>query len=88
MRPESSGGIEATLILDGDMTTKVFPCTEIGGLTDGIPSGTYMVSVDALSPAQQTLGTAPTLTDETIADPSALTPVTDLGMIAIPITGM
>lgn len=67
--------------------TDVFhDCNDGEGLTDGIPTGDYTITINALNSQSATIGTAPTFTS-TIAAPATLAPVTDLGNVKVPITG-
>jgi hypothetical protein len=63
----------------------IFPCEDYSGITAGYTQGTYTVSVAALNTADQSIGTAPALTNRTIEAPNK---VTNLGTITIPITGL
>jgi cysteine-rich repeat protein len=63
----------------------IFACEDGSGVTAGFSAATYTVSVAALNTADQSIGTAPTLTNKVIAPKNA---VTDLGTITIPITGL
>ena len=80
-------GIALTALTTSSPAT-LFACDAMEGLTTPLSSGPYSISVQAFSTQAQVVGTAPTLADKTIADPSALQPVTDLGNVTIPITGM
>jgi cysteine-rich repeat protein len=62
----------------------IFTCDDGVGITAGYSAGTYTVSVGALNVADQSIGTAPALTNRVIAPRNA---VTNLGTITIPITG-
>jgi hypothetical protein len=63
----------------------IFTCTDLRGITAGYTTGQYTVSVAALNSAEQSIGTAPALTNRTIEAPNK---VTNLGTITIPITGL
>jgi cysteine-rich repeat protein len=63
----------------------IFQCDAGRGITAGFSAATYTVSVAALNNANQSIGTAPTLTNRVIAPRNA---VTDLGTLTIPITGL
>jgi hypothetical protein len=82
----SSSGVEttATLATSTNASTDQFTCDDGSGVTSGLVAGTYTVSVDAFTTAGA-VGTAPTLTNQTITAPNN---VTSLGTITIPITGM
>ena len=63
----------------------IFPCEDGSGITAGYTAGSYTVSVAALNTADQSIGTAPELTNRRIEMPNK---VTNLGTITIPITGL
>ncbi len=62
----------------------VFDCLDGAGLTAALPAGGYTVSISALNGADESLGTAPALTNQ-IQAPNK---VTDLGTVSIPISGL
>ncbi len=78
-------GIELVATLNGttSATTDIFTCSDGAGVTAGLASGTYTVSIDALQ-GTAAVGTAPTLTNKVILAPNK---VTDLGTVEIPIDG-
>ena len=61
-----------------------FDCPDGADYTAGYTAGTYTVSIAALNGQDQSVGTAPALTNKTIGRQNA---VTDLGTVNIPITG-
>ena len=63
----------------------IFDCNDASGFTAGFLAATYTISVAALDASDQSIGTAPTLTNRVIAPKNA---VTDLGTVTIPITGL
>jgi hypothetical protein len=63
----------------------LFDCEDKYGITAGYTMGTYTVSVAALNAADQSIGTAPELTNKVIEFPNK---VTNLGTVNIPITGL
>jgi hypothetical protein len=84
----AADGVEAigTLVSNPNVSNSdIFPCEDHSGITAGYTQGTYTVSVAALNTADQSIGTAPALTNRTIEAPNK---VTDLGTITIPITGL
>lgn len=60
----------------------LFDCEDFYGVTAGYTMGTYTVSVAALNGADQSIGTAPELTNKVILDANQ---VTNLGTVVIPI---
>jgi len=65
----------------------VFRTCDAGeGLTDGIPTGGYTISIRALNSQGSPIGEAPTFSSS-VADPALLTPVTELGTVQVPISG-
>jgi len=62
----------------------LFTCTDGQGVTSGLAAGTYTVSIAALNSSDQSIGTAPALTNKQIQAPNV---VTNLGTIMIPIQG-
>ena len=65
----------------------VFRTCDAGeGLTDGVPTGGYTISIKALNNQGATIGEAPAFTSS-IADPAVLTPVSELGTVQVPISG-
>ena len=84
----AADGVEAigTDVTNGsNSNSDIFPCEDKRGVTAGYTMGTYTVSVAALNTADQSIGTAPELTNRRIEAPNK---VTDLGTITIPITGL
>ena len=84
----ASSGVEAigTLVSNPNVSNSdIFECEDHRGITAGYTTGQYTVSVAALNSADQSIGTAPALTNRTIEAPNK---VTDLGTITIPITGL
>lgn len=63
----------------------LFDCEDQYGITAGYTMGTYTVSVAALNASNQSIGTAPELTNKVIDFPNK---VTNLGTVNIPITGL
>ncbi len=86
----AAGGVEllSTNVSNSNLSfSDVFHTCDAGaGLTDGIPTGGYTISIDALDVQGAAIGTAPAFTSS-IADPSLLTPVTELGTVQVPISG-
>jgi hypothetical protein len=82
----SSSGVEtvATLASSSNAVTDQFTCDDGYGVTSGLPAGTYTVSIDAFT-SGGAVGTAPTLTNQTITAPNN---VTSLGTITIPIDNL
>ena len=62
----------------------IFDCGDGQGVSAGLAAGTYTVSIAALNASDQSIGTAPTLTNKQIQAPNG---VTNLGTIMIPIQG-
>lgn len=58
----------------------VFTCTDLSGITSGLPAGDYVLSASILNAAQQALGTTSVVGNKTIAAQNA---ITDLGTITI-----
>jgi cysteine-rich repeat protein len=84
----AAGGIEAiaTDVSDGsNSATDRFTCEDLSAYSAGYRAATYTFSVSALNAADQSIGTAPALTNKTIAIHNA---ITNLGLIEIPITGL
>ena len=79
-------GVELLSTLTSTTTafSDIFDCTDGAGLTAGLPAGPYTISTAALNGTDQSIGTAPTLSNS-IQAPNK---VTDLGTITIPITGL
>ncbi len=63
----------------------LFDCEDFSGITAGYTMGTYTVSLAALNAAEQSVGTAPEITNAVIGDANA---VTKLGTVEIPIDGL
>jgi hypothetical protein len=61
-------------------------CDDGEGITDGIPTGGYTISIKALNNQGATIGEAPAFSGS-IADPAAMTPVSELGTVLVPISG-
>jgi cysteine-rich repeat protein len=80
-------GVElvTTLTSGGNAIIDQFSCEDGFGYTSALAAGSYSVSADAFNSANQSIGTAPTLTNKVIGIKNA---VTDLGTITIPIDGM
>ena len=82
--------ITATINGSTEAKTDVFDCVQPGfrddgkgyAVTAGLVAGDYTVSIAALNTADQSVGTAPALTNKRISAPNMLT---DLGLIQIPI---
>ena len=82
--------ITATLVGSSSAKSDVFNCKTPGfrdsgtgtSFTAGLIAGDYTVSIAALNTADQSVGTAPALTNKRISAPNK---ITDLGMIQIPI---
>jgi cysteine-rich repeat protein len=79
-------GVEllATLSSSTQTSSDIFDCTDFYAITAVLAAGTYSVSIAALNPSNQSVGTAPTLTNRPIMGPNQ---VTELGMVSIPIDG-
>jgi hypothetical protein len=88
----AGGGVEIISTLNGTASAKtdIFDCVSPGFRDDGagyavtaaLLAGDYTVSVAALNGQDQSVGTAPALTNKRIVAPNKLT---DLGLIQIPI---
>ena len=88
----AGGGVEIVSTLNGSASAKtdIFDCVTPGfrddgkgyATTAGLVAGDYTVSIAALNNADQSVGTAPALTNKRIEAPNKLT---DLGSIQIPI---
>jgi hypothetical protein len=63
----------------------IWNCSDGSGITADYLAGTYTVSVAALNAMDQSIGTAPVLTNRVINDRNR---VTDLGTVTVPITGL
>jgi hypothetical protein len=84
----AAGGVEAIgtdVSTPSNSNSDIFDCEDRYGVTAGYLQGTYTISVAALNSANQSIGTAPTITNKTIQGPNK---VTDLGLVTIPITGL
>lgn len=84
----ATGGVEAigTDISDSsNSNSDQFDCEPGTGITAGYRAGTYTVSVAALNSADQSIGTAPELTNKVIGTQNSFT---NLGLIEIPIDGL
>ena len=82
------GGIEAVgtdIANPSSSASDIWNCEDGKGITGGYPAATYTVSVAGLNNAQQSVGTAPVLTNRVINNRNA---VTNLGTVTIPITGL
>jgi hypothetical protein len=82
------GGVEslATDVANANnAASDQFDCADRSGITSGFLAGTYTVSVAALNSSDQSVGTAPELTNKVIQSPNK---VTNLGTVNIPITGL
>jgi hypothetical protein len=77
-------GVEISATLSGSTKalTDIFDCRDGSGLTAGLLSGDYTLSVSANDASERALGTTPAQA-KTIRDRNQ---VTDLGLITIPIT--
>jgi hypothetical protein len=80
----AQSGVElvSTVSSGTDAKTDQFTCEDGVGVTAGLPTGTYTVSLDAFTTAGA-VGTAPTI-NTSIGDRNQ---ITDLGTVSIPITG-
>lgn len=74
----------ATMTTSTNAFSDIFDCTDGSGLTAALPAGGYTISPDAFNGTDQSIGTAPPLTNS-IQAPNK---VTDLGTITIPIIGL
>jgi cysteine-rich repeat protein len=84
----AAGGVEAAstdVSNSQNSASDVFDCTDNYGITAGFLAATYTVSVAALNNSNQSIGTAPALTNKVIGPKNA---VTNLGSVTIPITGL
>jgi hypothetical protein len=84
----AAGGVEAigTDVSDSsNSNSDQFDCEDLANYTAGYRAGTYTVSVAALNAADQSIGTAPALTNKVIGTHNA---ITNLGTVEIPITGL
>lgn len=84
----AAGGVEAiaTDVSDSsNAATDVFSCDDGQGYTAGYRAATYTISVSARNASNQSIGSAPALTNRTIGIKNA---ITNLGTIEIPITGL
>lgn len=79
-------GVEMVSTVTSSTTaySDIFDCTDGTGITAGLPAGGYTISTAALNGTDQSIGTAPALTN-TIQAPNK---ITDLGTITIPISGL
>ena len=87
----AAGGVDALSTEVGTslgVSDTFHTCSNLEGITGGLPSAAYTISIAALNSAGQSVGTAPTLTNKVIQPVSALVPVTDLGVINVPIAGL
>jgi cysteine-rich repeat protein len=83
----AAGGLEAIgtdVSNSSNSASDIFDCEDGAGVTAGYSAATYTISVAALNAANQSIGTAPTLTNKVIGTKNA---VTNLGTITVPITG-
>lgn len=88
----AGGGVEILSTLNGtaDAKSDIFDCVAPGfrddgagfAFTGGLLAGDYTVSIAALNGADQSVGTAPALTNKRISAPNK---ITDLGLVQIPI---
>lgn len=81
------GGVDvvATDIASSTNTNAdVFDCEDYSGITAGYRTATYTISVSALNVSDQSIGTAPALTNKVIGTHNT---VTNLGTVTIPIDG-
>jgi hypothetical protein len=84
----AAGGVEAVateVSNSANSAADQFDCEDFRGITAGYLAGNYTVSVAALNAADQSIGTAPAITNAVIQSPNK---VTNLGTIEIPITGL
>ena len=84
----AAGGVEAVgtdVANSSNSNSDIFDCEDRRGISAGYTEGSYTISVAALNASDQSIGTAPALTNKVIQKPNK---VTDLGMITIPITGL
>jgi hypothetical protein len=83
----AAGGVEAVgtdVSNPNNSNSDIFDCEDLRGITAGYTEGSYTISVAALNAADQSIGTAPALTNKVIQNANR---VTDLGTVTIPITG-
>ena len=80
----SQNGVEAVVTTSGgaDLHSDMFTCEDGAGYTSGYIAANYTVSVDALNSNMQSIGTAPTLTQQPIGRQNAITSLPK-SMIAI-----
>ncbi|HEY5923264.1 MAG TPA: DUF4215 domain-containing protein [Kofleriaceae bacterium] len=84
----AGGGLEAIgtdISNPSNSASDLWNCEDGSGITGGFLAATYTMSIAALNTSQQSIGTAPTLTNRVINNRNA---VTDLGTVTIPITGL
>jgi hypothetical protein len=84
----AAGGVEAVgtqVSNPNNSNSDIFDCEDGRGVTAGYTTCQYTVSVAALNASEQSIGTAPELTNKTIEAPNK---VTNLGTITIPIDGL
>lgn len=83
----ATGGVDAVATDVSNSTNSAsdqFNCEDFSGVTAGFVAATYTVSVSALNASNQSIGTAPALTNKVIQPKNM---VTNLGTVSIPITG-
>jgi cysteine-rich repeat protein len=83
----ATGGVEAIgtdVSNSSNSASDQFTCEDFQGVTAGYVAATYTVSVSALNGSNQSIGTAPALTNKVIQPKNM---VTNLGTVSIPITG-
>ena len=83
----AAGGVETVgtdVSNPNNSNSDIFDCEDLRGITAGYTEGSYTISVAALNAADQSIGTAPALTNKVIQNANR---VTDLGTVTIPITG-
>lgn len=84
----ATGGVEAIatdISNASNSATDQYDCEDGSAYTAGYRAATYTVSVSALNAADQSIGTAPALTNKAIGTNND---VENLGLIEIPITGL
>ena len=84
----AAGGVELVgtdVSNANNSNSDMFDCEDQRGITAGYTEGAYTLSVAALNASDQSIGTAPALTNKVIQDANR---VTDLGTVTIPITGL
>lgn len=84
----ATGGVEAIATDISDSTNSAvdqYDCEDGAAYTAGYRAATYTVSINALNSADQSIGTAPALTNKTIGTNND---VENLGLVEIPITGL